>query len=388
MNTYASALSLHPVPVEAVGEVAGEVLERFAGERPDLLVAFASPHHVGAFEDIAAGLAQLLEPEAFVGVTAGAIAGTGREVEEAPALSVFAASFGGGHASAFTLDAVESSDGVAIVGWPERLPDHGTLLLLTDPFTFPVTDFLRLCNDQLPGLTVIGGLASAAAGPGGNRLACNTEVRSNGAVAVLLDDTVAVRTVVSQGCRPIGQPFTVTKAERNLVVELAGQSAIARLQEVAASVPEDERTLLRHGLHMGLVVDEHKIDFDRGDFLVRNLLGADERTGGLAVGDLVEVGQTVQFHVRDARAADEDLKVMLRDVDGGADAALLFTCNGRGTHLFGTPDHDAGVVEERLGPVPLAGAFCAGEIGPVGGRNFLHGFTASLVVFGGVSLVE
>jgi small ligand-binding sensory domain FIST len=388
MNMYASALSLHPVPVEAVGEVAGQVLERLAGERPDLLVTFASPHHVGAFEDIAAGLARVLEPEAFVGVTAGAIAGTGREVEEAPALSVFAARFGGGHANAFTLDAVETSDGVAIVGWPDDLPDHGTLLLLADPFTFPVSDFLRLCNDQVPGLTVIGGLASAAMGQGGNRLACNDEVRSNGAVAVLLDDAVAVRTVVSQGCRPIGQPFTVTKAERNLVVELAGQSAISRLQEVAASVPDDEQALLRNGLHVGVVVDEHKIDFDRGDFLVRNLLGADERTGGLAVGELVEVGQTVQFHVRDARAADEDLKVMLRDIDGGADAALLFTCNGRGTHLFGTPDHDAGVVEERLGPVPLAGAFCAGEIGPVGGRNFLHGFTASLVVFGGVSLVD
>jgi small ligand-binding sensory domain FIST len=388
MNMYASALSLHPVPVEAVGEVAGQVLERLAGERPDLLVTFASPHHVGAFEDIAAGLARVLEPEAFVGVTAGAIAGTGREVEEAPALSVFAARFGGGHANAFTLDAVETSDGVAIVGWPDDLPDHGTLLLLADPFTFPVSDFLRLCNDQVPGLTVIGGLASAAMGQGGNRLACNDDVRSNGAVAVLLDDAVAVRTVVSQGCRPIGQPFTVTKAERNLVVELAGQSAISRLQEVAASVPDDEQALLRNGLHVGVVVDEHKIDFDRGDFLVRNLLGADERTGGLAVGELVEVGQTVQFHVRDARAADEDLKVMLRDIDGGADAALLFTCNGRGTHLFGTPDHDAGVVEERLGPVPLAGAFCAGEIGPVGGRNFLHGFTASLVVFGGVSLVD
>jgi small ligand-binding sensory domain FIST len=363
-------------------------LERFGGERPDLVVCFASSHHVGAFEDMAAGLVRLLEPEAFAGVTAGAIAGTGREIEEQPAFSVFAASFGGGHARAFTLEAIESPDGMEIVGWPDELPDNGTLLLVADPFTFPVADFLRLCNDQVPGLTVVGGLASASAGAGGNRLACNGEVRTHGAVGVLLDDSVSVRTVVSQGCRPIGQPFTVTKSERNLVVELAGQSAISRLQEVAAAVPEEERALLRHGLHVGVVVDEHRVDFDRGDFLVRNLLGADERTGGLAVGEFVEVGQTIQFHVRDARAADEDLKVMLRHVHGEADGALLFTCNGRGTHLFGTPDHDAGVIEERLGPVPLAGAFCAGEIGPVGGRNFLHGFTASLVVFGGLSLID
>jgi small ligand-binding sensory domain FIST len=386
MNTYSAALSLHPVPVEAVGAVAGEVLERFDGERPDLLVCFASPHHVGAFDDIASGLYHLLEPEAFVGVTAGAVAATGREVEDEPALSIFAARFGGGHANAFTLDSVETSDGIAIVGWPDDLPDHGTLLLLADPFSFPVNDFLRLCNDQVPGLTVVGGLASASVARGGNRLACNAAVRSEGAVAVLLDDEVAVRTVVSQGCRPIGRPFTVTKADRNLMVELAGQSAITRLQEVAASVPDEERALLSRGLHVGVVVDEHKIDFERGDFLVRNLLGADEGRGALAVGEFVDVGQTVQFLVRDADAADEDLRAMLRHV--GGDGALLFTCNGRGTHLFGSRDHDASVIEEWLGPVPLAGAFCAGEIGPVGGRNFLHGFTASLVVFGGSTILE
>jgi small ligand-binding sensory domain FIST len=388
MHTFASALSLHPVPVEAVGEVAGQVLERFDGERPDLLVCFASAHHAGAFEDVAAGLARLLEPEAFVGAIAGAVAGTGREVEDSPALSVFAARFGGGRAEAFALHAVETPDGLSIVGWPDHLPDHGTVLLLADPHSFPVNDFLRLCNEELPGLTVIGGLASGTPGHAATRLTCNGELRAHGAVAVLLDDSVAVRTVVSQGCRPIGQPFTVTKAERNLVVELAGQSAISRLQEVAASVPDDEQALLRNGLHVGVVVDEHKVDFDRGDFLVRNLLGADERSGGLAVGEFVEVGQTVQFLVRDAQAADEDLKVMLRTVHGDADAALLFTCNGRGRHLFGSPDHDAGVIEERLGPVPLAGAFCAGEIGPVGGRNFLHGFTASLAVFGGLTLED
>ncbi len=167
---------------------------------------------------------------------------------------------------------------------------------------------------------------------------------------MLLDDDVAIRTVVSQGCRPIGQPFTVTKSNRNVVTELAGKSAISRLQEVAASLPEDEQMLMRHGLHMGVVVDEHRADFGRGDFLVRSLLGADEKTGGLAVGEFVEVGQTVQFQVRDAKAADEDLRVMLRNVSG--EGALLFTCNGRGTHLFGKADHDAGVVEERLGPCP------------------------------------
>ena len=154
---------------------------------------------------------------------------------------------------------------------------------------------------------------------------------------------------------------------------------MTRLQELAAAVSDEERELLRRGLHMGLVVDEHKAEFGRGDFLVRNVLGADQESGALAVGDRVAVGQTVQFHVRDAAAADEDLRELLGGVD--ARATLVFTCNGRGRHLFGVPDHDAGLVDELLGPIPAAGAFCAGEIGPVGGRNFLHGFTASLALF-------
>jgi len=161
---------------------------------------------------------------------------------------------------------------------------------------------------------------------------------------------------------------------------LGGQTAMQRLQDLVLAADDDEREMMRQGLHIGVVVDEHKLDFTRGDFLVRNLLGADQNNGALAVGERVQVGQTVQFHVRDADAAEEDLRFLLRRVEG--DAALLFTCNGRGTHLFGRPDHDTGIVEDTLGPVPLAGAFCAGEVGPVGGRNFLHGFTASLAVFG------
>ena len=226
---------------------------------------------------------------------------------------------------------------------------------------------------------MIGGLASAAARPGGNRLALDGEVSSEGAVGVLLDGA-DVRTIVSQGCRPVGRPFVVTRGERNFVEELGGQPALRRLQDCVTEMTEDDRALMRAGLHIGLVVDEHKPDFGRGDFLVRGVLGADQQSGSIAVGDHVTVGQTVQFHVRDAGAADEDLRALLAGAE--AEAALLFTCNGRGRHLFGVPDHDAGVVEALLGPIPVAGAFCAGEIGPVGGRNFLHGFTASLALFG------
>lgn len=378
MNRYASALSCHPVAAHAVGETAGEILERFNGDDPHLVVCFVSPHFVGAFDDAANALRNLLDPGVLIGVTAGGIIGGAREVEDGPAFSVFAAHLPDATLTPVALGMEDTADGTAISGWPDPAGDAPTLLLAADPFTFPTDAFLRRLNEDRPGLSVIGGLASAAGHPGGNRLILDDQVRSDGAVGVFLDG-VTVDTVVSQGCRPIGQPFTVTRAERNLVAELGGQPAVQRLQELATTVSDEERDLLRRGLHVGIVVDEHKVDFGRGDFLVRNVLGADPDAGSLAVGDVVDVGQTLQFHVRDGRAADEDLRALLQAQT--ADGALLFTCNGRGQHLFGVPDHDSGVVAELLGAVPVAGAFCAGELGPVGGQNFLHGFTASLALF-------
>jgi small ligand-binding sensory domain FIST len=291
------------------------------------------------------------------------------------------------------LDVVEGPGGAGLSGWPEIGPDEfSSLLLFADPFSFPTDGFLRHVEQVAPGVQIIGGLASAANGPGGNRLVVHgldatidppeTGVRTSGAVGVLVDTGIEIRTLVSQGCRPVGQPLVVTRSERNFIQELAGEPPLQRLRDLATAAGPEERELLGRGLHLGVVVDEHQPDFARGDFLVRNVLGADEATGAIAVGAEVSVGQTVQFHVRDAGSADEDLRILLSAADGPTRGALLFTCNGRGQHLFGTPDHDAGLIEQLLGPLPLAGAFCAGEIGPVGGRNFLHGFTASVALFG------
>ena len=380
MNQYAAAMSQHPIASHAVGETAGQILDQLQGENPDLLVVFASPHFVGAMEDVASTLRNLLDPKALIGGTAASIIGGGHEVEEEPALSVFAARMPGVELTPLVLRVEDTPDGHALVGWPHAQATAHSLILFTDPFTFPVDAFLDRVNDDLPNLQVIGGMASAARGPGGNRLVINDTLWTEGAVGVLVEGDLAVDTVVSQGCRPIGQPFVVTRADRNLVHELGGQPALTRLQELAAAASDDERALLRQGLHLGIVVDEQQDEFGRGDFLIRNVLGGDQESGVLKVGDVVEVGQTVQFQVRDAGSADEDLRVLLSRADP-ADGALLFTCNGRGRHLFGLADHDAGLVEEVLGPIPLAGAFCAGEIGPVGGRNYVHGFTASLALF-------
>jgi len=379
---YAAALSEHPVPAHAVGEVAGEVIEALGGEDPDLLVCFASPHFVGALDDVAFALGNLLTPRVAIGASAVAVIGGPHEVEHGPAVSVFAASLPEAELTPVSLNVGRGPDGWSIEGLPDPGEGPATLLLLADPFTFPLDGFLRRLEELAPEIQVVGGAASAARGPGGNRLLLDGVVHDQGAVGVLVRGT-PVRTVVSQGCRPIGTPLTVTRAEGNVLGALAGVDAMTKLQDLASEVSEDDRLLMGMGLHLGIVVDEHQLDFEPGDFLVRAVTGADPSVGSLTVGDVVEVGQTVQFHVRDAAAADDDLRGMLAGVDPDeARAVLLFSCNGRGERFFGEPSHDAGVVDLLLGPLPVAGMFCAGEVGPVGGRSFVHAYTASLALFG------
>lgn len=377
-DRFAAALSRHPLPAHAVGEVAGQILDQLGGHDPDLLVCFATPHFVGVLDDAVHALDALVSPRVLLGTTASGVLGGASEAEDGVGFAVFAACLPGVDLEPVALRCEDTPDGPTVVGWPERDVDADLMLVAVEPFTFPTEAFLRRAHGDRPGLRVLGGLASGAARPGGNRLLVGGRIVAEGAVGVLVG-AAAVETVVAQGCRPVGEPLVVTRGQRTFIEELAGRPALQRLRELAEGVDEAERALLQRGLHIGFVVDEHRSEFGRGDFLVRNVLGADRDTGAIAVGEQVEVGRTVQFHVRDAAAADEDLRAMLRG--RRADAALVFTCNGRGHGLFGVPDHDAGVIAEVLGPVPTAGMFCAGEVGPVAGRSFLHGYTASLALF-------
>lgn len=376
---FAAALSQHPLATQAVGEVAGQVLDQ-VGTAPDLAVLFISAVHTGAMEDIAAAVRSLLVPDVLIGCTASTIVGGAREVEDEPAISLWAGRLT--TVAPLRLTTVRRGDDVAVDGFPppELLPtDSRAMLVLADPFSFPVDSFLSGLRHQVDcDLPVVGGMASAGRGPGGNRLVLGGEVFSDGAVAVVVGG-VEVATVVSQGCRPIGDPMVVTRGEGQVIYELAGRPALERVQELVASLGPHDLQLAQHGLHVGRVIDEHKLDYGRGDFLIRNVVGADQDAGAVAVGDEIAVGATVQFQVRDADSADEDLRHLMGPED--ADGALLFTCNGRGSHLFSTPDHDAGVVSGALDDRPLAGMSCAGEIGPVGGHSFLHGFTASVALF-------
>ena len=376
------------------------------GRHPDLAVLFVTRPHAGALEDAAATVGQLLGPTVLLGCAAESVVGSQREVEQAPAVALWAGltgpiapvrlwtEVGPDHPEdPDEWELVEADDEDddpgpgrpgprrQIAGWPSTIGfDPQGLLLLADPFSFPIDTLISGLRARNPGLPIIGGMASAAQGPGGNRLALGDEIFTDGAVGALLGPGVKLTSVVSQGCRPIGRPLSVTRAERNVVYELAGRPPLERLIQMARDgMSERDIELINQGLHVGIVIDEHKADFGRRDFLIRNVIGADRSNGAIAIGQAVEVGTTIQFHVRDADAADQDLHELL--AERRADGALLFTCNGRGSRLFDRPDHDAGVVADLLGNPPLAGFFAAGELGPVGGRNFVHGFTASMALF-------
>jgi len=378
---FAAGLSQHPSPAVAVGEVIGQILDKLDIEGsgpPDLAILFVTPPHAGALEDAVRTIRDTLHPGALLGCAAISVVGGGREVEQSPGVALWAGMTG--PVTPFHLTVQDTPDGQTVTGWPDEIPDDpSALLLIPDPFSFPADPFLARFDQDRPGLPVVGGMASAARGPGGNRLVIDDRVVSAGAVGTFLPSSLTVTPVVSQGCRPVGSPFAVTRAEGNIVYELGGKPALERLQDVATGATDADRHLLSQFVHIGRVIDESKVEFDRGDFLIRNVLGADPRAGAIMVNDEVVVGSTLQFQVRDAVSAGEDLAHLMTSRQ--ADGALLFTCNGRGSHMFTAPDHDASVVSDSLGGAPLAGMFCAGELGPIGGRNFVHGFTASVVLF-------
>jgi small ligand-binding sensory domain FIST len=275
------------------------------------------------------------------------------------------------------------------VGWRDDLvdawPDDAAMLLLGEPFTFPADYLLQRLNEDRPGTRVIGGMASGGAVPGENQLLLSDQVLVDGAVAVLLHGGLRVRTVVSQGCRPIGHPLVITRAEQNIIYELGGRPAMLQLKDIFDGLPNRDKQLIQRGLHVGLVVNEYQDRFDYGDFWMRNVTGGDMNEGYVTVGEFVRPGQTIQFHVRDEQSAHHDLIQLLRQhqqtEDAAPEGALLFTCNGRGTRLFQRPDHDASAIAETFGDIPLAGFFAQGELGPISNKNFLHGFTASIALF-------
>ncbi len=369
---------------EAASRAVGEARASLGGLSPSFAVLFASAHFSGSAQALVAAVAEETGHVPLIGCVAEAVAGGAREIESGPAVSLWLAA-DLGPVETFAMEFVRTASGGAYGGYRFGPDPAGVHLMICDPFTFPAGGLLAHLNEHVPGAVVMGGMASGGLALQQSRLFLDGQVLSNGAVGAHLP-RAEVHPLVAQGCRPVGNPYTVTEADGNLIFELGGRPPLARLQELAAGLPGPERELLAQGVHLGMVINEYQAEPHQGDFLIRGITGADPESGAIAVAERVEVGQTVQFHVRDARSADEDVRRTLereRKALGArrAAGALLFICTGRGSRLFAGPDHDAGLLAKTLGQIPAAGFFCDGELGPVGGQNYLHTFTASIAVF-------
>lgn len=383
---FASSITTKSDPAAAIQELIAPLDARVTPGDIDLAMLFMTDHFDDALDLVLDRLAQAVPHALILGCTAEGTIGVDQELERTPSMSLLVASLPDVKIRPFhllqkQLEASKSADDwERIVGVaPESKP---TFICLADPFSIAVYDFLDQMNAHYPQCPVVGGIASAGRAPRQNRLILGGVVHEEGMVGAALSGNLRVETVVSQGCRPIGKSFIVTKAEGNIIHELGRKPALEQLHAVLTKLTEPEEQLARESMFLGRVIDEYKGRFGRGDFLIHNILGADRKSGAIGIAGQVKVGTTVQFHVRDAQSADEDLRAMLAShAHTEPEGALLFGCNGRGTHMWPLPGHDVGVLRELVGNVPVAGFFCGGEFGPVGGRNFVHGFTASIVLF-------
>jgi small ligand-binding sensory domain FIST len=351
----------------------------------DLALFFASGHYAAHYDDLVPAARDESGASALAGCSGQGIIGPEREIEGEPAMSLLRLSMPGAtiRLAHVTQGHVEGL-GLARLGGV-ALEDVNAWLVLADPFRMDVDTLIHGLEHAYPGVTIIGGLASSRPSDRRTYVFVDDTVYDEGAVAVALGGNVVVRTVVSQGATPIGQPWTITASHENVLETIGGRPAYEVLVETVQGLPAEQQQRAVQNLLVGLAIDEYKDEFHRGDYLIRNLMGADPQSGALAIGAYPRVGQTIQFQMRDAAAADEDLRELLssahHQLEGARPvAAMLCSCNGRGAGLFGAPNHDAEGLAREFGPVPLAGFFCNGEIGPVGGKTFLHGFTASVAL--------
>lgn len=370
------------------------VREVFGRTPIDLACLFFSPHYADASHELVESLYRQLAPRVMIGCMGEGVIGPSEEYEHKSVVTLWVAHLPAVQMAPFHLTFQEGHEpSFLIEGWPdalESLSERPTFLMVADPFSTPIEDVFQKIEACCPGAPAIGGLASGGADLGENRLVLNDRIVEQGLVGVALWGPVAIRTVVSQGCQPIGERYVVTKAERNIIYELGGVPTLERLRETLQGLGRDlglERgKQVALAVQVGVAFDEQGERFDRGDFLIRGMVGADQRSGGVAISDTVTEGQTIQFHVRNPKDASEDLNILLARErrarpHSPLKSALLFSCNGRGRQFFGEPNHDITALQRQAEGIPVAGFFAAGEIGPVGGKNFIHGYTASVAFF-------
>ena len=375
----------------AIARAAADVRAQLAGAVPDLAVVFVSPHHAASFARVPALVADELGAGLLLGCSAGGVIGGGREIEQRAGVSLTAAVLPGVSVRPFHLEtsalpspAADAARWRPLLGIDAGEAPH--VVVLPDPFTFDAEGLVRGLDLAYPLGSTIGGIASGGRQQGENALFLGDRIHRSGAVGVALGGDIAVDTIVAQGCRPIGEPMFVTSCERNITRGLDGRPPLEVLRDLHEQLDERDRELARHSLFLGIVMKEDRQEYGQGDFLIRNLLGIDPDSGALAVNALLDENAVVQFHLRDARTSARDLDEMLRSYQRAEATpppcgALLFSCLGRGQYLYGAPDHDTHAFRDRLGDIPLGGFFCNGEIGPVHGATFLHGYTSAFGLF-------
>lgn len=374
-----------------------DIKAQLGANQADLGLLFVSGQHQKEIAGLWPTLKNELPFKSLIGCTAGGVIGGGHEEEAHPAVSLTAAILPKVKIIPFHFHQENLPDGDnGPQVWRELVKSetdsNPQFILLADPFSLDSDALVAGLDFAFPNSVKVGGLASGGASPNENFLFINDRVYHKGVVGVALSGDITVEVIVAQGCRPIGEPLTITDCERNVLKAVNNQPPLEYLQELYETLPKRDRDLLQQSLFLGVVMDAFNAQPKQGDFLIRNIVGLDDKSGFLAIGTLLRNGQTVQFHLRDSVTSHDDLKLLLMKssaaslkeaIEGKASkaGAMLFSCLGRGHRLYGKPDHDTNLVSAICGNIPVGGFFCNGEIGPVGGKTFLHGYTSSIAVF-------
>ncbi len=369
--------------------MAEKISKGLGGRSCDLLIFFVSEAYqdfdLKIFSDI---LSSVLPCGVSIGCNSSGVISSDTEIEMQPGISIMAMHLPGVKTVPFRLSAQESTEittGAELLNFLDIYPtDKPRFICLADPISCDISQLLHSFNDGYKGLPMVGGLASAGVLGAPNWLSLDGAKYEDGAVGLALIGDIQFDVTVSQGCRPIGRPYIITKADGNILHELAGKPALDAIREMLMDLPARDKTLAARSLFMGLVMNEHQTEFKRGDFLIRNIMGSDPDTDALIIGASLKVGQTIQFQLRDAQTSEEDLKLLLEKMPkakkAGARGAILVSCCGRGKGLYGFSNHDVSMIQSAAGPLPLAGFFANGEFGPIGSKNYVHGYTSSLVI--------
>jgi small ligand-binding sensory domain FIST len=382
---FASATTTRDTIDGATHHLLDQAREQTGDLDVDLVLLFVSPHFETAAPHVTRALRKEFGPRILLGCTGEGVIGRHRELENQPAMSLITASLPGVQVAPFALhpdglDQVLDEPGLFLK--TVAPPDQPSLfLLIGDPYSMRTDTALNLFNTFFSDVPVVGGMASAPQGQ--NALFYGDRVLTGGAVGIALAGSLDVDVVVSQGCRAIGPLLTITEARENIILGLDGLPPVLQLEKLVSRLPREDRELARKGLLVGRQIRGSSSNAGRGDYLLRGIMGVDPASGAIAVGDYVNSGQAIRFHLHDASIAREDLELMLspQTLYGQPSGALVFACNGRGQSLYGEPDGDITTIQRYLGNAHLAGLFCAGEIGPVAGQNFVHGHTASMAIF-------